>query len=115
MSHAVLFIKLGVLRSNLFEHFTVSLFSRWIPQLRLQCLVQSLSSQVTVRYMTPLPLSKYYLFCHGQDTLSVTREIIGAEDRWRLAVLYRYSDGPALGKQKHLENVTLMLWWGGCR
>lgn len=81
MSHTVLFIKLGLLPSNLFEHFTVSLFRRCSLLLGLPCLVRDF--HLKPPFLTPLPLSKYYLFCHCQDTLAVTREIIGTEDRRR--------------------------------
>lgn len=54
-SHTVLFIKLGVQRSNLFQHFTASLLSRRSLQLGLQCLVQRFSSEATTRWTTPLP------------------------------------------------------------
>lgn len=53
MSHTVLFIKLGVQRSNLSQCFSVSVLSRWSPQLGLQCLVQRFSSEATTRQTTP--------------------------------------------------------------
>lgn len=77
MSHTVLFIKLGVQRTNLFQHFTVSLFSRYSLQLRLQCFVQRFSSQATTRYMTPLPPLKILPF------LSLPRHTIShSGDYW---------------------------------
>lgn len=41
-------------------------------------------------HVTPPPLSKYYLCCHCQHTLSVTQEIIGDGNGWRVAAPYRY-------------------------
>lgn len=54
-SHTVLFIKLEVQRSNLFQHFTASLLIRRSLRLGLQCPVQRFSSEATTRWTTPLP------------------------------------------------------------
>lgn len=53
MSHTVLFIKLGVRRSNLSQPSSASAHSRWSPQLGLQCLVQRFSSEATTRRTSP--------------------------------------------------------------
>lgn len=115
-SHTVLFIKLGVQRSNLFQHFTASLLSCRSLQLGLQCLVQGFSSEATTRWTTPLPSFQNITFSVTAKThYQSLRRLLGLRtDEEEQSHMGKEMTLSWISKMREKKAAGMLLWccWG---